>query len=105
MSKERALSLRAAQRCENAIGPRCRCRCEGKLHGAVRLAKDAPREEYAALPEDDPHKVSATPTKRERKEQQPSLFPMPDTQASAALDVPLIGGGRISIRPPQTERE
>ncbi len=105
MSEKRALSLKAAQYCENAMGPRCRCRCGGKLHGAARLPKDAPREEYASLPEHDPHKVSAMKSRAERKAEQPPLFPLPETETRPALAVPLRGGGRISIRSPQTERD
>jgi hypothetical protein len=45
----RALSLYQAYSCELALTGRCRCRCQGKLHGAARV--DNPR----ALPVDDPH--------------------------------------------------
>lgn len=52
----RALSLRAAQNCENALKPRCHCRCGGKLHGAKRLGDAAPgRDQFEQLPADDPH--------------------------------------------------
>lgn len=60
------LSLRQAQACENAITPRCRCRCGGALHGArrgVASGYDAgelpPRDWFAELPESDPHKLTS----------------------------------------------
>jgi len=34
--RRRALSFAQAQRCEDALHPRCRCRCGGALHGAKR---------------------------------------------------------------------
>lgn len=64
----RALSLRAAQNCENALKPRCHCRCGGQLHGARRLERDGAtlpeREDFEQLPADDPHHL---PTEAERK--------------------------------------
>lgn len=45
---KRPLSWYAANRCENAEHPKCRCRCRGKLHGAARAK---PHD----LPTDDPH--------------------------------------------------
>lgn len=44
-----------ATKCELAQEPRCRCRCGGKLHGARRVGT---RQEFEALPENDPHKVA-----------------------------------------------
>ena len=46
------LSLRAAQRCETACTPRCKCRCGGALHGKGRGADS---EFFKGLPKDDPH--------------------------------------------------
>lgn len=46
----RALSFRQAQRCEQAEGKRCQCRCGGAAHGKARGEVDD-------LPEDDPHFV------------------------------------------------
>lgn len=60
----KSLSAAQAARCENATCHRCKCRCNGKLHGAMRLTEFSGRAAYEALPEDDPHKV---PTKEERK--------------------------------------
>lgn len=40
-----AISAISAYKCEQAIEGRCRCRCEGKLHGAKRKS----------VPRDDPH--------------------------------------------------
>lgn len=34
--EKRRLSKRQAQRCEDAAGDLCYCRCKGKLHGAQR---------------------------------------------------------------------
>jgi hypothetical protein len=50
----KALSCRQADRCENAKGPRCRCRCGGACHGIGRIS-DA--EGFRDLPEDDPHHI------------------------------------------------
>jgi len=60
----RALSLTQANRCETAKHPNCRCRCGGGLHGSRRLLENATREDFEALPEDDPHHL---PTKEEKK--------------------------------------
>lgn len=46
---KRALSVRSAQKCEDAVGTRCRCRCGGTLHGAARGW-------VGALPPSDPHR-------------------------------------------------
>lgn len=52
----KALSLKQAQSCENALHPRCRCRCGGRLHGAKRGGESVPdRQFFSGLPEDDPH--------------------------------------------------
>jgi DnaJ-class molecular chaperone len=53
MSRQRALSFRAAQECETARGPVCKCRCNGALHGAARVG------DTRALPLDDPHSPSS----------------------------------------------
>ncbi len=52
----RMLTQRQAARCENAIHPRCRCRCAGLAHGRQRYFR------FADLPENDPHRV---PTRAE----------------------------------------
>jgi|SRR6267154_4591797 len=57
MQRVRALSEAKARECENAVHPRCQCRCGGAAHGKARIAPDAPREEYEKLPEDDPHRL------------------------------------------------
>lgn len=57
----RGLSLKQAAACENAITPRCRCRCGGKFHGAGRAGPHDPPEAYTALGEDDPHYVEPEP--------------------------------------------
>lgn len=44
---QRPLYPGQALACENAVHPRCKCRCGGKLHGARRNTQQ--------LPEDDPH--------------------------------------------------
>ena len=48
----RRISLRQAQLCETACGPRCKCRCGGIFHGMKRSSEDA---FFEALPADDPH--------------------------------------------------
>ncbi len=48
----KALSLRAAQACENAQYPACECRCGGAAHGRARIA------DVRQLPLDDPHSPS-----------------------------------------------
>lgn len=47
-----ALSARAANSCEYAIGRDCECRCAGALHGAAR-------GKLSELPVDDPHSPSS----------------------------------------------
>lgn len=62
----RRLSVSQAARCEQATGPKCKCRCGGAYHGASRQAEQqgVTLEQFLmALPEDDPHKIS----QRERK--------------------------------------
>ena len=49
--RQKALSRRAAQNCENAAEPVCRCRCGGALHGAGRGRVED-------LPVDDPHSLA-----------------------------------------------
>jgi hypothetical protein len=50
--RSRALSFRAAQDCENATGPTCKCRCNGAFHGKGRVV------DTRTLPLDDPHSPS-----------------------------------------------
>lgn len=57
------LTERQAQACENARHLRCRCRCGGRFYGAGRIASDAPREDFAALGQDDPHFLPMPGTK------------------------------------------
>lgn len=45
---KKPLSFNQARSCEEALRPRCRCRCGGKLHGAKRGNVDS-------LPKDDLH--------------------------------------------------
>jgi hypothetical protein len=45
----RRLTRSQATACENAHSPRCRCRCQGALHGARRAT------DVAELPPSDPH--------------------------------------------------
>jgi len=54
----RALSARQAVTCEQATGPRCKCRCGGLLHGKGRAV------DVTALPEEDAH--HANPPKRRK---------------------------------------
>lgn len=56
-SNKKALSARQAQACEEALNPRCRCRCGGALHGAKRKGFEEGRAFYEDLPEDDPHHI------------------------------------------------
>lgn len=50
------LTARQARACEEATLPRCRCRCNGALHGAKRN-KGAGATWFSRLPESDPHYV------------------------------------------------
>jgi hypothetical protein len=59
------LSLRQAQRCEEAREPVCKCRCGGRLHGAKRNGGSA--SFFGELPEDDPHHVDTPAQKREKR--------------------------------------
>ena len=55
---QRRLTEKQASRCENALTPRCRCRCGGSLHGAKRGGEDVPsRAFFEELADDDPHRV------------------------------------------------
>lgn len=65
LKRRRRISERQARNCENALTPRCRCRCGGLLHGIGRIAKNAPRVAYEALPEDDPHYLPPKKTERD----------------------------------------
>ncbi len=47
----KSLTERQAARCENAVHPRCRCRCRGLAHGRQRYFK------FGDLPEGDPHRL------------------------------------------------
>lgn len=64
----RALSEATARRCENALEPRCVCRCQGAAHGKGRIGPDAPREEYEKLPQDDPHYLQPDLPARRKEE-------------------------------------
>jgi hypothetical protein len=50
------LTQREADRCENAIGPVCRCRCGGAKHGVGRIPVGG---DFSSLPSDDPHRRPA----------------------------------------------
>jgi hypothetical protein len=62
---ERFLSLREAERCENAKEPVCKCRCGGAKHGAARASGLLG---FNGLPEDDPHFIPAKKPKKTRAE-------------------------------------
>jgi len=73
MARTRALSEHHARTCEEALGPVCRCRCGGAMHGSARGSqaegcdpKDVPRSFFEELPDDDPHHVSTVEETRER---------------------------------------
>lgn len=74
------LSLRAAQRCETAKTPKCKCRCGGALHGAMRNMIEEGRERsnfFQELPKDDPHHAKAKRVSKPRvlkKDRVPPLF-------------------------------
>ena len=53
--RERPLTLKQAQNCENAREPVCKCRCGGALHGAKRGGDTPTATFFETLPEDDPH--------------------------------------------------
>lgn len=70
----RRLSLKQAQACENALTPRCRCRCGGALHGAKRGVADGyaadelpPEEFFEGLPEDDAHRITSETEREDRR--------------------------------------
>lgn len=65
----RALSLRQAQRCENAVHPKCRCRCGGAFHGSARVKAGGldERQAFEQLPEDDPHHLPDAEERKARK--------------------------------------
>ena len=71
----RALTARQAITCETAKGKRCRCRCQGLLHGKGRFST---ADEARALPEDDPHRARQLP--------EPQVADLLDDQA-ALFDV------------------
>jgi hypothetical protein len=48
----RVLTQKAAEKCEMAQEPVCRCRCGGAKHGAGRVGKGG---DFSLLPDDDPH--------------------------------------------------
>lgn len=70
--KGKQLSDRQAQRCEEAIGDVCHCRCGGAFHGAKRggTAGDGTidRAFFETLPKDDPHYLPSAAAKRLTKE-------------------------------------
>lgn len=65
----RALSLRQAASCEQALHPKCRCRCHGTYHGTGRAAfsADRGRSFFEALPDDDPHRLPTEEEVAERR--------------------------------------
>ena len=63
----RALSLRAASRCETAQHSTCRCRCGGALHGKKRAGEEPERGFFETLAEDDPHHVRSAEEKKLRR--------------------------------------
>ena len=83
----RALSERAASRCETAKHSVCRCRCRGVFHGARRHAigyQNAADHEalfdasfFWGLPEDDPHHVRSAEEKRARRRKPDPPAPPP----------------------------
>lgn len=70
--KKQALSLTQLSRCENALEPVCRCRCQGTRHGAKRVAGNS-RSDFESLPVGDPHRLPTVQeigqTKRAAKEE------------------------------------
>jgi hypothetical protein len=70
----RPLSPSQAATCETAKHPKCKCRCKGAYHGAVRVTfaderREAEiREKFSALPETDPHYVPQRPSSERRRE-------------------------------------
>ncbi len=50
----RALSATQVTRCEQGKHPRCRCRCQGVLHGAGRSAL---AEYFEGVGDEDPHQL------------------------------------------------
>jgi hypothetical protein len=52
MTELRVLSARQVVVCESSESRRCRCRCNGALHGAQRSELS---EFFEQLPETDPH--------------------------------------------------
>lgn len=55
--KQRALTFKQANTCENATSPkyRCKCRCGGACHGIARIVSD--RLAFQELPVGDPHRL------------------------------------------------
>jgi hypothetical protein len=49
------LSARQAVACETATTNRCRCRCDGALHGAGRFTDPDDAAVLRELPAEDPH--------------------------------------------------
>ena len=58
MPSKKAVSFRQAFNCEQGIGARCRCRCNGVLHGARRLGDNPTYLQFMTLAHDDAHRVS-----------------------------------------------
>lgn len=61
---QKPLSDKQAQACENAVGPVCRCRCGGALHGrkggGTMPDGGIDRAYFERLPDDDPHRLLTT---------------------------------------------
>lgn len=69
---QRALGAQHCFECELATSdPKtCICRCGGVLHGASRVSKETGVAGLQALPAGDPHHVSTSQEKRERRREQ-----------------------------------
>jgi len=68
------LSAKQAQRCEEAIGDVCHCRCGGALHGSRRGGTNADgsidRVFFEALPADDPHYLPSAAVKKTQQQKE-----------------------------------
>jgi hypothetical protein len=62
--EKRALSVRQARTCEEALEHVCKCRCGGALHGAARGSTKA---FFESLPETDAHFIPSAAAKRARR--------------------------------------
>lgn len=66
VTRQKALSLKMAQKCEQAQEPVCKCRCGGTGHGRKRNGEGTPDLSFFnGLPEDDPHYIPSAEKKRE----------------------------------------